>query len=245
MTNHACRRRYRSTAVLLITLIGLPSVAAGTQSRPAKDPTPNPYPSGWEQWREAVPVSGGLRVGVMAESGPIFNPAQMTVWLPKTDAPALCVELSSQDGSYVGSVKYDIRGDPPGPLLLNLPPSQHRPKLQKLGPAQLAILARLAKSCGSAPEGPGDFVIAAWNQQQLGSKVLVLLNSRLPTSIVGGEGVKVQGEYPCQSLSGTTTAFNLQCTIPLADVGPAWQYSIRMRRGSSVNTVPLPLAIPR
>ena len=124
MTLFVRRRCCWKTAALLITVASLPAVSLAAQSRRAKDPTPNPPPTGWEQWRDPVPVSGGLRVGVMTDAGSQFNPAQMTVWLPKTDAPSLCVELSSQNGHYVASVPYDIRGEPPGPLQLNLPQSR-------------------------------------------------------------------------------------------------------------------------
>ena len=238
------QRRRRRRVILASLLLGAVSAADMTaQTRRPKDPKSSTPPD-WEQWRDPVPVSGGLRVGVMAEPGSAFNPIQLTVWLPETEAPALCVEISSQNGHYVASVPYDIRGEAPGPLRLNLPASQHLPKLRAMQPQQLAILARLANSCGAVPTQPREFVISAWNQQALGDTVIVMLNSRLPTSIGVGEK-KIEARYPCSSLAGITTAYNLRCEVPVREFRPGRRFLIEMRRGSSVNTVPLPLAIPR
>ncbi len=246
MTHHIGRYRFCTTVLFLLTVVSLPSGSAAVQSRPPKDPDPTLLRSDWEQWRDPVPVSGGLRVGVMSAGDSRFNPAQLTVWLPRTDAPFLCVEVTSQDGRYVASVPYDIRGDPPGPRQMKFPPSKHTSKLREFDSGQLAILARLAKSCGTAPVEAGDFVIAGWDQPRLGETVVVLLNSRLPTSIVAGKGNTVESNYPCQSLTGTTTAFNLRCEIPVNDVTGDRDYFIQMRRGSGFSApVPLPLAIPR
>lgn len=241
MNRRACRIYSRIAAVMLTVMICAPASAA-SQSRPPKAPAEKPLA---EQWRESVPVSGGLRVGVMRDGGAGFDPARLTVWLPDTDAPALCVEVSSQDGRYVATVPYNVAGDGPGPLLLAFP-SNHLSELRDFGSDQLAILARLAKSCGDTPVGPGDFVVSAWGEQvQLGSKFVVLLNSRLSTSILAGKDNKVLAEYPCRSLSGRTTAFNMRCEIPFAQTITGLSYSIRMRRGSGINTVELPLATPK
>lgn len=236
----SCRGRL-FLAVFLVGIMGAADLAS--QERRPKDPAPS-LSRDWEQWRDPVPVSGGLRVGVMAQPGSPFNPVQLTVWLPKTDASALCIELSSQNGHYIASVPYDIRGEAPGPLRLNLPASQHVPKLRNMQPDQVAILARLADGCGAVPTNPREFVVAAWNQLTLGETVIVMLNSRLPTSI-GVGAKKIETRYPCASLSGTTTAFNLRCEIPVSEMTSERRFVIEMRRGASVNTVPLPLAIPR
>ena len=234
----------RTAALMVVFSLGHPGGALA-QSRQPKDPSPNPPPQGWEQWRDPVPVSGGLRVGVMTEATAPINPVQMTVWLPEKNAkPALCVEVTSQDGRYIASLQYDIRGHS-GPLPLNLPVTRYGSELRNMERSQLAILARLAESCGKVPVNPGAFVVASWNRPpQLSDTVIVLLNSRLPTSIAAGEGSKSDKEHPCHSLSGTTTAFNLRCEIPASEIREGRKFVILMRRGSSTNPVALDVAVP-
>ena len=221
------------------------SSSAFAQARPPLDPNPNPPPRGWEQWRETVPVSGGLRVGIMAEPEPAPGPGSLTVWLPETEAAFLCVELSSQDGRYIASFAYDIRGQSAGPLALNLPRSEYGSQVRSIPRSQLAILARLASRCGTVPDTPGDFVVAGWRRSEIGDRIFVLLNSRLPTEVVAGDGRRIAQRYPCETLSGTTTAFNLRCTIPIGDMVSGRSFEIHMRRGDNVSRVALPLAVRR
>ena len=178
-----------------------------------------------------MPVSGGLTVGVMTEGGSQFNPAQMTVWLPKTDAPTPSAWNSvRKTATDVASVPYDISRGASRAAATESPAVEASVAQLLAGsiPPSSRSWPTRAKSCGAAPVEAGDFVVAAWNQQQLGvNKVLVLLNSRLPTSIVAGEGNKVLSEYACQPLTGITTAFNLRCDIPLAEVTAERRYFIR------------------
>ena len=234
-----------AAALWCVLMISGQSLVALAQARRPLDPHPNPPPRGWEQWREAVPVSGGLRVGIMAEPDSRADLGSLTVWLPETDAAFLCIELSSQDGRYIASVAYDIRGESSGPLPLNLPRSQFGSQIRGIPHSQLAILARLAGRCGTAPEKPGDFVVAGWRRNEIGDRILVLLNSRLPTEIVAGDGKRIAHRYPCETLSGTTTAFNLRCAIPVSDITVGRSFEIHMRRADTLSRVSLPLAVGR
>jgi hypothetical protein len=247
MTLHSRGRHVRRIAALVIAFaIGLfTPMDAGAQTVQPRDPRQVVPPQEWEHWRDPVPVSGGLRVGVMAEQTGRINPVQFTVWLPEqSEKPALCVELSSQDGRYIASLEYDIRGAS-GPLPLNLPVSRYGAQLRGLDASQLAILARLAKACGKVPVEPGAFVVAGWNRPAgIGDTIIVLLNSRLPTSIAVGDGKRADGEHVCTSLSGTTTAFNLRCAIPSSELREGRKFFIQMRRGGSENSMPLLLAVP-
>jgi hypothetical protein len=218
------------------------------QSRRPLEPR-TPAASQWEQWRDPVPVSGGLRVGITAEPGTTVNPSQLTVWLPKaekaTPSRMLCVDVSSQDGRYIASLEYDIRGEPDGPVALKIHPSRWSAELRRFSPSQLAILARIAEACGRIPKGPGPFLLASWDAQAARQTVSVLLNSRLPTSIVAEVAKRPQGRYPCERLTGTTTAFNLRCNIPVAAITPERTFKIEIRDGDSISPpVELPLALP-
>jgi hypothetical protein len=219
------------------------------QSRRALEPR-TPATSQWEQWRDPVPVSGGLRVGITAEPGTTINPSELTVWLPSPPKPlppsrVLCVDVSSQDGRYIASLEYDVRGEPAGPVALKIHRSRWASELQRLSPSQLAILARIAEACGRVPKGPGPFLLASWDAQAARQTVSVLLNSRLPTSIVAEVGKRPQGRYACERLTGITTAFNLRCNIPVAAITPDRTFKIEIRDGDTISPpVELPLALP-
>jgi hypothetical protein len=233
------------TATVAVLAMAMTLAQARRQLEPR-----TPAASQWEQWRDPVPVSGGLRVGITVEPGTTVNPAQLTVWLPTAPKPVpasrvLCVDLSSQDGRYIASLEYDIRREPAGPLELKIHPSRWASQLRQFSPSQLAILARVAEACGRIPKGPGPFLLASWDARAPRQAVSVLLNSRLPTSIVAEVAKRPQGRYACERLTGTTTAFNLRCTIPVAEITPDRTFKIEIRDGDTLSPpVDLPLAMP-
>lgn len=194
----------------------------------------------WEHYAERIPVSGGVRVGVMADADGAFDPDTVTVFMPLSDLPLLCIEVSSQDGRYSAKREYDVAGL--GDTLLRLRiPTKLKPQLSGYGPAQLVVLANLGDRCDGST---GTFVVASWQSDSLGSHVTVFLNSRVPTSIVGGEGGQLEHEAPCRELTGVTTAYNLRCELPTSWITPRTDFFVRMRRGRSFSDVPLPLRVP-
>jgi hypothetical protein len=204
----------------------------------AQHPTLRPQEKrgeGWERWSDRVPVSGGVRVGVMVLHGrAIQNVERMTITLPPTEAPWLCVEISSRDGRYSGRLRYDIGSAPRGAVDLEVP-TAHVEELKGYSPEDLAILAAVADNC----EGPAaTYVVAAWDTPAPGSAVAAFLNSRVPTTIVNPADGR---SAPCTPLDGVTTAFNLRCDLPAEWLSGKVELVVQMRRGRSFARVPLPL----
>ena len=216
----------------LVYLVAAPVAA----QRPA---SPKPIKND-EHWLEKVPVAGGTRVGVVTlTSGAKVNPEKMTFMLPASPAKLLCIEVSSRDGRYSAKVEYPTQGLLPGNNTLSRS-SLYKGPLGSYTADQLAILTQLGDDC-TRPNGP--FIVSSWHEPASVDTVVVLLNSRVPTSIVGGVG-KTDHEASCAPLEGVTTAFNLRCLVPALWIKPDMKFYIRMRRGTSFSQVALPLELP-
>jgi hypothetical protein len=195
----------------------------------------------WEQWLDQVPVAGGVIVGVMSSAAPgRVDPRFVLVDLPPRPAGQLCLEVSSQDGRYSGRLEYDVgrvRGRGPVRLYLH---SEHEGRLRRYGTGELAVLARLGGRCG---DHHGAYVPAAWNGRRGGDTVYVLVNSRVPTDVIGGTAGRRQHEARCLDLRGVTTAFNLRCAVPGAWIAPGTEFFLRMREGLALAHIELPLRV--
>ncbi|MEZ5320103.1 MAG: hypothetical protein R2752_22065 [Vicinamibacterales bacterium] len=234
----ADRRRPWARSVAALTAVLLPLAVVASAQRPTLKPEEK-RGSGWERWADRVPVSGGIRVGVMALDGrTIENLERMTIRRPTSDLPWLCVEISSRDGRYSGRLSYRLHDAPEGLIDLEVP-TEKVAELRDYAAGDLAILASLATSCDGPPE---TFVVAAWDPRVANDHVVVLINSRVPTTIVRASD---NASTPCTPLDGVTTAFNLSCQVPAAWLEPKVELVIRMRRGRSFSNVPLHLAWPR
>jgi hypothetical protein len=195
------------------------------------------------RWQERVPVAGGIRVGVVVwQPGP-FNPRELSLILPpRKPKPAtppqwLCVEISSRDGRYTAQLDYPIADEPAGQVKA-LVKAEDLDKLNTAAGEDVAVLASLSADCRS--QTPSLYLVAAWRPAKAGERVAVLLNSRVPTTIVGG-GATV----PCVELTGVTTAYNLRCDLPEQMVKGEVPLGIRQKRGRGEVTVPLPLNVAR
>lgn len=228
--------RYRSQrplpALSLLFLIALlESGTAWAQTATVLVP-PDPQPPSWEEYRERVPVGGGFRVGLMAlTDGRGLDPQRFTVFLPALDAQhdtMLCVEVSSKDGRYVGTLPYALTpsgASSSGPHRVALP-TKHADRLRGYRPEELAILAHLSPSC----DGPtGHYVVAAWDERARPDTLSVLINSDVYASVVGGEGLAIDFEVPCRRLASPAKAYNRRCDIPAALITPATRLDIRQR----------------
>jgi hypothetical protein len=228
------RGRLAATGTFVI-IVALSTVAsAAAQTRTLK---PERRSGGWQ---ERVPVSGGIRVGVVVWQEGHFKPQEVALVLPSKPAgsPALlCVELSSRDGRYNALLEYPIANDPGGPITALV----DAPQLDKLNTAageDVAILASLSDDCRA--QSPSVYLVAAWRPSKSPASISILLNSRVPTTIVG-ENVSAQ----CTELPGVTTAYNLRCDLPAQLPTGRIELGIRQQRGRGRVTVPLPLIVAR
>jgi hypothetical protein len=225
------------TAFLVLAIVSLgPGVAA--QTRPRLQPNPASIKPGWERWQTEVPVSGGVRVGVMSAGDRRLDLRSLTVFLPAFTEPTLCIELSTQDGRYSARLEYPLRPRESGPVFLDLP-TQYARELAGYEPRQLAILASLNANCMQAPQA---YVAARWGDAPMSDAIIVLLNSRLPTRIRGGADGALS--FDCLPLDGVTTAYNLACEIPRVRLAGGPPLVVEMRRGGGVTRLPLPVRLP-
>lgn len=196
-----------------------------------------------ERWLKSVPVSGGLRVGVMAIARQ-KRPRGDTLYviLPSTGRLSrLCVEISSRDGRYEAKLEYDISERSPGLDTLEFLPA-HRREIEKLEADELAILAHVDSTCAGKVE---TFVVAAWEPIAAADTVTVFLNSRVPTYVIALEAKRVTHETRCEDLSETTTAFNLRCRVPSSWMKSTGDFYVRKRerRGTRTSFVDTPLPL--
>ncbi len=190
-----------------------------------------------ETFLDRVPVaSPGVRVGVVASAklGAV-KPGFLVVDLIANGSPNLCVEVTSRDGRYRASYAYDIRDVPSG-LQSVRTPTRFADALSMYMKEDLAVLASVGPSCSTKPTG---YLVAAWDAPARDDSITVLLNSRVPTSLIVGQGAVVDRIVSCRPIVGERTAFNLRCVIsPNWLVGNA-QVFVRQRSGESVQQLPL------
>jgi len=197
-------------------------------------------------WQERVPVSGGIRVGVVVWQAGRFNPRELALQLPEralrvdggNPLNRLCVEISSRDGRYSALLDYDIQKEPAGPVKAVVVKAPDLDKLNAAAGEDVSILASLSQNCRTASSAL--YLVAAWSPPKSRDAITVLLNSRVPTTIVG-PNYSVQ----CRELSGITTAFNLRCDLPAMPADGKVLLGILQKRGRGEKTVPLPLIVTR
>lgn len=229
-----------SVSVAVLTLCTAAPVAAQVRTL-----TLNRQSGGMQK---QVPVSGGIRVGVMALNPGRVDRLQAVVALPKDRGRYLCVEVSSKDGLYSALFSHQLTASDAGMVKGVLDDADIR-KLTPPEAADVAILASLSDDC-QAPTAPV-YLVSAWAGSQEPDEdslqtmpISVLLNSRVPTflRIEDAPGNANAGPIPCARLEGVTTAFNLRCDIPRSRVTQdVMTLAIVQRRGRSESTVPLTL----
>jgi hypothetical protein len=230
------RNRSRFVNLVVIVFV-LADLRIAGQERPKLQPSPESVKPGWERWRSEVPISGGVRVGVMNASDQRLNVNTLTVFLPPFSESTLCLELSSQDGRYSARLAYPLARAEPGRVLLGLP-TRYARELIAYQPSQVAILATLSMDCSLAPDA---YLVAGWGQGTLTRSVTVLLNSRIPTRLRSADGAL---SFDCRPVDGVTTAYNLSCDIPRDQINAVSPLVIEMRRGTTVTRLTLPIRLP-
>ncbi len=237
-------RRRRLGLAAIGTFVVTVALCAGTQPA-AQTRTLKPERS-TGRWQERVPVSGGIRVGVVVWQPGRFNPRELALKLPPKSSTLpelsqlperLCVEISSRDGRYTALLEYRIANEPAGQIRA-LVDAQDLDKLNTAAAEDVAILASLSNDCRT--QSAAVYLVASWGPAKPGEPIAVLLNSRVPTTIVGA-GAPVR----CTELDGVTTAYNLRCDLPPHLVDGEVALGIRQKRGRGEVTVPLPLNVGR
>lgn len=171
-----------SGAVLSIVLLLLSTCAFSQTTLKKLEPDTQSMLKAWEVYYNKIPVSGGVRVGVMAfETREKIAPASFFVKIPQHTQSKLCVEISSRDGRYQAKLPYEIRGLEPGLYELNLP-TKYRNELKNYTVRDITIIAKIVKTCDQEAEC---YVLSAWNKPSFSSQqVYIYLNSEQYTELV-------------------------------------------------------------
>lgn len=173
--------------------------------------------SNWEVYQEKVPVSGGVRVGLMFDQNETeFNPSQFFVNIPKTEITNLCVELSSKDGRYSAKLNYDISTVSEGLQQFYLP-TKYRDELSDYASDELVILASLGNTCMEKPEF---YLISGWNHSSKPSSMVIYINSAIEASLALQSADGGTAEFPFDIVNSPAIAFNKKSVVPLNEIQP-------------------------
>lgn len=192
--------------------------------------------------RSRVPVSGGIRVGLLVQLDGRIVPGETAVYVTipaasETLPPytSVCLEVSSQDGRYSGRFGYPPP-ETPGIVRLQLE-AEDLETLRSYSAGRIALLASLSNDCER--EEPSTFLVARWRQPAPTSadRTSLLLNSRVPTFVVR-QGTAAE-ELRCAPVGDDAVAFNLRCELPAAWLGGTTALVVQQRRGRSVSGIPM------
>jgi hypothetical protein len=192
-----------------------------------------------------VPVSGGIRVGLQTAGRGSFPEGTPTaiVTLPDRAArpPAaswLCLEISAQDGRYAVRFGYRLPPTAQGPTTLQL----SRPEIDRLRTyalEDLALLAAISSDCATSE--PSAFLLSRWKAPTPSDEFVLLLNSRVPTTIRRQPALNGDPPLSCVPKDGDAVSFNLRCTVPAAWLDSDSTFLIQQRRGRSVANIDMPV----
>lgn len=237
------RFRQRAPAALRFFCITLSVLIPVPRTADAQQPALLEPQTRWEQWLDQVPrpASGGIIVGIMSSNADVrLDPRYVEIRVPlRTEGP-LCLELNSRDGRYMAHFDYVIgNAARRGSVRLHLR-SFHETKLRRYRVSEVAILARHGGRCSDTT---GQYIPAAWRGSILQDSTYVLVNSRVPTDVIGGSNGREQYRVRCLDLPGVSFSFNLRCAMPSAWIVPGIQFFIQMREGTARSSIDLPFHV--
>lgn len=203
----------------------------------------------WEVWYDKVPVSGDIRVGLMAvPDNSSIDPSYFYVNLPEHKEQQLCCEVSSRDGRYEANLIYNIKDLEPGYHRFKIP-TKHKKALNKYAASDISILTSIGDDC---KDSKNYYAVASWNQLDAlttTDTVFLLLNSdRRTFIIVENKELSKDEEYLCKKNRSTSSvAYNCVCKIPARQLKEETQlYILQKSRGlgrGSIRSYPLTIKL--
>ncbi len=165
----------------------------------------------WEIWQDKIPVSGGVRVGLMFEEVKNkINPLSFYVKIPPSEKDSICVEISSKDGRYSAKRTVPIKNNNGNPYHKYILPTKYKKELSSYNTDKVVILASLNEdsNCSKKVEF---YLISSWEKPEPKDKdsIVVYVNSQIPIKIVVGNREPID----CLELDSPTVAYNKKCVI--------------------------------
>ena len=198
----------------------------------------------WETWRDEVPLSGGVKVGLMLEDDQnMYTYESFFVNLPEDGYSNLCVEISSQDGSFEAMKAYDISNHKPGISEFALA-SESFAKLSEYKKGELVLLSSVRNNCD---DEIAFYALSMWEIITSEHLVSIYLNSKSTPRIIGRVNGNVVIRIKCNphKTERAAKSFNMKCEIN-DEIPPNTEFTIRLRDTvspieESVVDYPLPL----
>jgi len=198
-----------------------------------------------EELSDEVPVSGEVRVGVLAgtRKGPsATRPLKLVVDLPAERGRRLCVKLTSRDGRYRAEGSAELPSALVGATDVELPTHHAGTLSAKADELYLAPFVTLSDD----PRCRGrvaQILPARWGDGAPGDALMVLINSGGLASRLVFTAADGRRSVDCRPLpERQLVAFDTICE--LAPTPGAHAFSIERQEFGDVVRVPLPLVLP-
>jgi len=198
-------RVLRKYAVIIFCSVTLESSLADVIATPISLPL-------HEEYREQVPVSGRLLVGISTLSSAQPSTPNLTLLAPAREKDGMiCMQVMSRDGSYWSENTFSLPPGEEGAVSLDYP-SRYLEKLYSEQPSDLALMAKFG-SCGKE----GLAMISGWSAAQLNEPdvLVVLINSARSSTFISGRYAEDWGRpSACEAITeGRRTAYDTRCEI--------------------------------
>lgn len=170
--------------------------------------------SSWEQFHEAIPISGSTVMGIMNHGEQTLNKKNPTIYC-NTQLFAntkLCLEISSIDGLYEANLFYDLKPTKNASIQLQFP-SKFLNKLSTYHTHELSLLGWFAEDCKGEKS---QYTSLSWSKYNLTDSINVFVNSDDEVELLGyDEDGEEKLNMPFKSVQSEKPirAFNKYCRV--------------------------------
>ena len=173
--------------------------------------------------KDKVPVSGHVVVGAQFDSQQSAG-LEVIAFVPPKHPLHLCLSILSSNGRYWASADYKIEGEVGARIKLKLP-SKYGSILGLMKANEVALGGQFSDDCEKSI--PFQWTSLAWNEGDLGSRIVFLVNSNGYTISVFDAGK--QSHPDCtkiESAQNDAVAFDTVCEFSKASAGVLWSGAI-------------------
>lgn len=174
----------------------------------------------WENWVENIPVSGGLKVGLMNYSTDdkklennyyyVKFPLELYNSISAKNEAVLFAEFSSVDGRYSGKLDYLLKESNDQTMLKLGFPSKFLEELEDYSVNDIVVLVNVNVA------NENYFLIASWDDNFEVADAVLYLNSQLSTYLKVN---KLSDPVRCEELKKLPlVAYNKKCVFPKKNI---------------------------
>lgn len=176
--------------------------------------------------KDKVPVSGPVIVGAQFESQQNAG-LEVIAFVPPKHPSHLCLSILSSNGRYWASADYKIEGEAASKVKLKLP-SKYGSILRQMKANEVALAGEFSDDCEKST--PNQMTSLAWNEGDLGSRKVFLVNSSEYAISVFDSGKQPHPDCTkIESPQNDTVAFDTVCEFSKASSAALWTGGIERR----------------